>query len=137
MLPLSSAFLCLPWCICSCSTLVAGEPNPMRPRADLRALPQALGCVETPSRHSGCCGDSTWVSRSTDGQCFSPLGHKAAFQASKREAGPRVCPSFLLLHQGPRFFWDLFSPPHCPASASTSLLSPGTRVCWGRGINRV
>lgn len=106
MLPLSSAFLCLPWCICSCSTLVAGEPNPMRPRADLRALPQALGCVETPSRHSGCCGDSTWVSRSTDGQCFSPLGHKAAFQAPKREAGPRVCPSFLLIHQGPRSFWE-------------------------------
>lgn len=38
------------------------------------------------------------------GSGFSPLGHKAALQASKREAGPRACPSFLLYTPGPKVF---------------------------------
>lgn len=98
------------------SMLVGEEPNPVRPRADLRTSSDTVAAVGT--LYLGITF-LRWVA------AFPPLEYEAASQSSKgRQALGLVFPSCFYTRAGPRSCWESAFPPHRPASAFLSSLLP-------------
>lgn len=145
--PLTSAFPGFaPVCLLG-SMLVGEEPNPVRPRADLRTSSDTVAAVGT--LYLGITF-LRWVA------AFPPLEYKPAFQSSKGRQALGL--SFLLLHQGgpevllgvcfpssspclclPVFFASLWVPESPRGQASVRYKAGSTpvlifRSSWSRGV---